>query len=326
MAIRAHSIAFDAGSQPQERLERWGDFVREHIGWLEADTFGDPHFDGRLDLGEHGNVRICRIAASRHRVVRTPRLIRRDDRGYVKIVAQLEGAARFEQGGRQVVITPGEWGIYDTTQTYVVSNSDRIVQAAVLLPRDQLTRLGLEVEQLAVRRFHRSSPAGQLVYDLLVQAHAALAAPRSGQPSVRDPDADFGERLADHVARSAHELDHGIEDGHRLRQRVLDFVARQLRDPGLSLDGIAAAFGCSKRYLHKLFEGEPATLGELIWRQRLERVRADLGNPALRQQTITDIAFDWGFNSSSHFSRLFHARFGVSPRKFRALAQEGALL
>lgn len=329
MAIRAHSIAFEAETGVSDRLERWGDFVREHIGWLEADTFGDPKFDGQLDLGEHRNLKICRIAASRHRVVRTPRLIRRDDRGYVKIVAQLEGAARFEQGGRQVVITPGEWGIYDTTQTYVVSNSDRIVQAAILLPRDQLTRLGLEVDRLAVRRFNRSSPAGQLVYDLLLQAHAALRGETKAAAAgdqARTLTDDFGALLADQVARSARELECGIDDGHRLRQRILVFVGQQLRDPALSIEAIAAAFGYSKRYLHKLFEGEPATLSELIWRQRLERVRSDLGNPAQRHRTITDIAFDWGFNSSSHFSRLFHARFGVSPRKFRALAQEGGLL
>jgi len=318
MAMRAHTIAFEAGTGVADRLELWGDFVREHIGWLEADTFGDPQFDGRLDLGEHRSLKICGIAASRHRVVRTPRLIRRDDRGYVKIVAQIEGAARFEQGGRQVVITPGEWGIYDTTQTYVVSNSDKILQAAILLPRDQLTRLGLEVERVAVRRFNRSTPAGKLVYDLLVQAYTGL---RGGD---KTPSADFGEILADNVARSARELDGDPDEGGRLKQQILRFVSTNLRDPNLSIEAIAADFGYSKRYLHKLFEAEPTTLNELIWRKRLERVRGDLGNPGHRHRTITDIAFDWGFNSSSHFSRLFHARFGVSPRKFRALAQDGS--
>ncbi|MEL3889045.1 helix-turn-helix domain-containing protein [Ferrovibrio sp. MS7] len=320
MALRAHSIAFEAGTGIADRLELWGGFVREHIGWLEADTFGDPQFDGRLDLGEHRNLKICGIAASRHRVVRTPRLIRRDDRGYVKIVAQIEGAARFEQGGRQVVITPGEWGIYDTTQTYVVSNSDRILQAAILLPRDELTRLGLEVERVAVRRFDRSSPAGRMVYDLLVQAYAGL---RQG---TKAPGADYGERLADGVARMAHVLEGDAEEGSRLKQRVLQFVAENLRDPGLSIEAIAADFGYSKRYLHKLFENEPTTLSELIWQRRLEHVRGALGDAGLRHRTITDIAFDWGFNSSSHFSRLFHQRFGLSPRKFRALAHEGGRL
>ena len=30
-------------------------------------------------------------------------------------------------------------------------------------------------------------------------------------------------------------------------------------------------------------------------------------------KTITDVAFSWGFSSSSHFSRVFRKYFGVVP-------------
>ncbi len=310
--MQAQSIAFGPDVATADRLSLWGEFVRRHIGELEADTFGDPHFDGRLTLAEHREVKIFEIAVSRHRVVRTPRTIRRDERAYVKVLAQLQGVARFEQAGRRLVLTPGEWSIYDATQPYSVSNVEGIRQAAIFLPRDRLTRIGIDPGRVVVRRFNRATDAGRDAFNLLVGAQSAAA-----------PDDDLGESLADLVARATRELDRAPHERsltETLRRQVIAFIGANLRDPALCLDGIAGAIGCSKRYLHKLFERESDTLNGYIWRQRLESVRHDFADPAQGRRTITDIAFSWGFSSSSHFSRLFREAFGVSPRRFRALA------
>jgi AraC-like DNA-binding protein len=32
---------------------------------------------------------------------------------------------------------------------------------------------------------------------------------------------------------------------------------------------------------------------------------------------VTSIAFDFGFNSPTHFGRVFRARYGVTPRDYR---------
>ena len=105
------------------------------------------------------------------------------------------------------------------------------------------------------------------------------------------------------------------------RDRVKRFVAVNLDDPHLTLDRVAAAIGCSKRYLHKLFDGEADTLNAYIWQRRLERIRQDLADPALADRSITEIAFGRGFSSSTHFSRSFRESCGVSPRVYRLLMQ-----
>jgi transcriptional regulator GlxA family with amidase domain len=79
---------------------------------------------------------------------------------------------------------------------------------------------------------------------------------------------------------------------------------------------VAGALNCTKRYIHKAFSDSGETIASHIWGMRLERCREDLSASARRP--ITDIAFSWGFNSSSHFSRLFRERFGASPRGYRA--------
>ncbi|MCP4619184.1 MAG: helix-turn-helix domain-containing protein [Bradyrhizobium sp.] len=317
------AVVSTADVAPGERLGLWGEFVCRHIGPLQADTFGDPLFEGRLELGQASDVSLARILASRHRVQRTPQGIRKDNRNYVKLVAQVEGAGCFEQNGRKVVLAPGEWSLYDTTKPYTVSNPERIEQIIMLLPREKLVSLGLDLDDLVVRRFSGRSGVGRLTYDLLVSSFESL---RDGMP-VPACD-DLAEMIASHVElavldrqgtpteASAREL---------TRDRVKRFIDVNLDDPHLSLDRVAAAIGCSKRYLHKLFDGETDTLNAYIWQRRLERIRQDLADPAFADRSITEIAFGRGFSSSTHFSRSFRDNCGVSPRVYRLLMQGTSL-
>ena len=92
------------------------------------------------------------------------------------------------------------------------------------------------------------------------------------------------------------------------------FIREHLRDPDLCIDQISAALGCTKRYLHMLFSEKGITVGEYIWRARLQNCRHELETHG--GKTITDVAFSWGFSSSSHFSRVFRKYFGVVPSSF----------
>jgi len=104
-----------------------------------------------------------------------------------------------------------------------------------------------------------------------------------------------------------------IVPGQSVKQRIKAYIHDHLRDPDLNLDHIAAALVCSKRYLHMAFAGEGLTIEKYLWTERLERCRQDLESAAGSALTVTEIAFSWGFNSSSHFSRLFKQRFGLPP-------------
>ncbi|HEY0851677.1 MAG TPA: helix-turn-helix domain-containing protein [Bradyrhizobium sp.] len=317
------AVVSTADVAPGERLGLWGDFVCRHIGPLQADTFGDPQFEGRLELGQTSDVSLARIVASRHRVQRTPHGIRQDNRNYVKLVAQVEGAGCFEQNGRKVVLAPGEWSLYDTTKPYTVSNPEQIEQIIMLLPRETLVRLGLDLDDLVVRRFSGRAGVGRLTFDLLVSAFESLR----DDAAIPQGD-DLAETIANNVElavldRAGTPTDASLRE--LTRDRVKRFIDVNLDDSHLSLDRVAAAIGCSKRYLHKLFDGEADTLNAYIWQRRLERIRQDLADPAFADHSITEIAFGRGFSSSTHFSRSFRESCGVSPRVYRLLMQGTSL-
>jgi AraC family transcriptional regulator, positive regulator of tynA and feaB len=85
----------------------------------------------------------------------------------------------------------------------------------------------------------------------------------------------------------------------------------------LSGEEIASHCGFSLRHLNRLFEGEGTSVMHYVWERRLVRCWRDLSDRAQRHRSISEIALANGFNNPSHFSRVFHARFGLPARAAR---------
>jgi AraC-like DNA-binding protein len=101
------------------------------------------------------------------------------------------------------------------------------------------------------------------------------------------------------------------------REQIRACVSARLREPGLSVAAIAAQLRLSPSTLHRAWVGEPCSLADWIWAQRLDAARRDLCDPALAARSVSEIAFSWGFNDAAHFSRAFRARFGCAPSELR---------
>ncbi|MGW2913462.1 helix-turn-helix domain-containing protein [Streptomyces asoensis] len=110
--------------------------------------------------------------------------------------------------------------------------------------------------------------------------------------------------------------------GEHLVLRVRDHIDRHLADPGLSPGSVAAAHHISVRYLHRLFEGEGVTVSRLIQQRRLERCARELRRAAASAPPVSAVAQRWGFANPAHFSRVFRAAYGLSPREWREARDE----
>jgi acetamidase/formamidase/AraC-like DNA-binding protein len=99
--------------------------------------------------------------------------------------------------------------------------------------------------------------------------------------------------------------------------RICRTIERRLDEPELSPARVALAEGISERYLQKLFEAVGDNFTHYVRERRLLRAWADLSNPAEIHQSISEIAYRYGFGDSAHFSRTFRHRFGLPPREFR---------
>lgn len=95
--------------------------------------------------------------------------------------------------------------------------------------------------------------------------------------------------------------------------RAIDHVTRHLDQP-LELEVVSRVAAFSPFHFHRIFRamvGE--TLHEFVKRTRLERALFLMSHST---RSLTDIALELGFSSSSDFSRSFKAHFGVPPRAF----------
>ncbi len=300
---------------PAERAPVWRDWIWKQFGGLESDLYGDTVFDGHLASARAGDLLLTKLEANRHRVVRTPDMVRKSDEGYLKIVAPMKGRAGVEQMGRQAWVAPGTWTIYDTTGSYAVANPERVEHLIVMLPKAQMLERGLRLENLMARPVGGESGIARVALTTMRSTFQEL--PHMSADAARGA----GELIAQLVRMSLLELsgqETQLSQRAALKDRIRGYVALHLRDPDLTVDRIAVALNCSKRHLYNAYADEDQTLASHIQSLRLEACIRELQHPMAQSRPITDIALSWGFNNASHFSRVFREHTGMSPSEFRA--------
>ncbi|MBK6360070.1 MAG: helix-turn-helix domain-containing protein [Comamonadaceae bacterium] len=303
---------------PRDRAPQWREWVYRHFGGLDSDLYGDTDFDGHMASSRAGDVILTRLEANRHRVLRTPHMARGSETGYLKIVAPWQGSASVEQHSRQAGARSGGWVIYDTTGSYAIANPEHVEHLIVMLPKEQMVERGVKLDELMARQVGAARGISRVALDTMRSTWQEL--PNMSEDAARGA----GELIMQLVRLSLLELAGqatAVTQREALKDRILTYVARNLRDPLLSIDRIAQALNCSKRHLHNAFADGDETLASTILRLRLDACIRDLRHDAQDARAITDIALSWGFNNLSHFSRVFREHTGVSPSEYRTASQ-----
>jgi AraC-like DNA-binding protein len=323
----SHAMTLGTGSLPvtyvstdgvkvSERREFWEAHASPVFGALDVELQGDEDFSANFEYTTVSDLIFCRLASHvPHRVVRTGALARQDDRAFVKTVLLTKGSSVIEQNGRTTPLRAGEWSIYDTSKPYSMTIPYRAEMLLLLIPREKFPTRSLDLPDLVARRFSGRSGIGKLMWTLIPATFDQI-------PEIRHRSSHD---LADVVAQMTRialldfsDKRTSVDAKETLRERVKLYIASHLGDPDLTMATLANVTGCTKRYLHMVFQSERTSISDYILRLRLERAREDLLHPASSHRSITDIAYSWGFNNSNHFSRCFKQAFGASPRELRA--------
>lgn len=92
---------------------------------------------------------------------------------------------------------------------------------------------------------------------------------------------------------------------------ILWFIAQNLEQRGLSAADAAKNLKCSVRTVYNTCAAHGTSFGALVTETRLVAAQYQL---VRTQGRISQVAYEVGFSSLSHFSRLFKARFGVTAK------------
>lgn len=111
-----------------------------------------------------------------------------------------------------------------------------------------------------------------------------------------------------------HTAPRGSATQQRAVARARAFIAERFREQ-ITLSDIAAAVHMSPFHLSRLYH---RLTGTRLHRQVVElRLRESVQHVIDTSRSLTDIAADLGFASSSHFSHAFRTTFGLPPSRFR---------
>ncbi len=305
----------------KERFAFWREAIqaREQLAQSRFTLRHGPAFHGSLEYGNLGPLQISKLKVGAHSVDR-PRPPAWEKSARELVVAfQVKGHAYFEEDGQRVSLSPGEWSLIGMRPwSRVVFLPNGVEQLFLTLSRERLEGMCIP-ENVAARSFSSRKGLGKLLYQFVCATFAEL--PHLSEPSERSVVATITELLNYALLEFLGEAA-SVSAREGLHARAQAYILQNLRDPALNVEQVAGAFHCSKRYLHKVFASKRATISESIWRPRLEGCRADLENPALAGRSMTDIAFSWGFNNYTHFSRKFKEAFGMPPRLVRLQTTE----
>jgi AraC-like DNA-binding protein len=321
----AMQVMFDSKTLPAaKRRQAWRDAICEI--YLQVDCAAEQRsdYDGFVREAKFGSVTLTDTLISPQSVHRQNLHISHFDKDCYYAGIEHIGRVNILQAGSSSILRPGVAGVYYANQPYELRCDVKSRQFWIELPR-----------QAFDSRFDAGRPPlltpldlGRGLGHIVMEFCGALAA--EGGALDAQTRAKLGVQLMDLLALAISGEPDRQPAAERSVQRarlrsVKAYIDTHLSDPNLSLAVIAQKNGISLRYLHQLFRLMEMSASEWLRLRRLQRCHDLLSSPRHATRSITEIAYSMGFSSSSHFSNLFRAQFGVRPSDVRGVSEVASL-
>lgn len=310
------------GVAAPRKVELWDEHASDLITRLHVEPARGVAFDASLKAAELGGLGFIEAESTPTRVVHAHSSASGGGAAAYLIHLQLRGTCVNRQASREVLLGPGDFVLCDNTLPCELLLGGDNIMLVLRIPQALLKRR-LPAPEVYINRHMPASRGGSLL--------AARFASLLWEQWQRGVSPVIADRLADSacdlLATAFMESGCAPLDGSTVqrlwRLRLRRFVDACLGDPNLTPTQVARHFKISPRYVHKLYAREEESVSKYILRRRLEECHRALGDRAQAAKSISTIAFEWGFNNTTHFARVFRDRFGRSPseRRREALAE-----
>lgn len=293
---------------PPDRARYWNEIADRAFTGTFVNVPGED-FAGKMLSWRVGELDMIRTDSSHSAVGRNP-LPQNDERLILHL--QCRGNSEHMQGRSECTLQPGDFVLASPHQPYAIRLTGHEL-LVVEFPRAPLAERFPGIDDALMQRMCGATPGGRVFHDFL------LSLWQQGERASEDPEWEIGVNavfydLAAMAVRGAQRpsVDAGEAD---MRRRVLAMVAANLEDPALRTTSIADACSISVRTVQNMFAAMGTTPTAYILDQRLRRAADRL--VARPDSSITEIAFELGFNDSAYFTRCFRQQFGAAPRDWR---------
>lgn len=294
------------------QFEEWNHSLRSICGNFRTEV-AQRHslFIGEVRRQELDGLEVAHIRTNAGLIARERVRADGDDDRHCFLIFQRSGRQHIRQGDRSIELIADDLALVDSATAFEIEPHGLIENLSFHLSRDQVTR------QFAGRRLFgrlsRSGLSGRMIRALL-QSVSSGSEPRDG-----DGRALQDALLALLQPALVEDREEGIPAAGNLYGLALQLIDESLQNNLLGPEFLASRLHVSVRRLYRIFEEQGDSICRHIQQARLNRVARDLQAGNLRHESITQLAFKWGFSDAAHFSRAFKRQFSSTPRDYRAL-------
>jgi len=309
----AISAAATESVAPPQRIGFWCDVLTGILNsTVQVEAPPAESLDAKIIRFVWSTAQLIEMTVTPHAIRVTPH----SENDSMFVLVSPDGRERVAQNGREACLSVGSFCICDGALPWTLDFTGPARHVILIMPGKRLREIFPDWPQMAAMEISGEGGASAIFFELI----ASLCRHRG---TVNE---EAATELASTIAAALTAALRSLPQFHQTapsqletyhKERIRNHVKAHLRDPGLSVESVALEAGLSTRYVHRLFATEAIPLMKWVWMERLDHCCRDLGLNSLRNRSVSEIAFYWGFNNPAHFSRAFRNRFGLSPTDYR---------
>ncbi len=299
-----------------EKMSYWQKFCCDYYHPIEFFPTSGQTFEAEIFESRLGDLSLSIVRASGHKSSNMKFQRPRSSRKTVFIVQQLKGTSFYSQDGRSVKIGPNDIACFDNTRPVSFSTKSGFEELLLHVPYDLWNRRFGRTEQVTARVLRGSTQIGAMLVNFFRQISSieekvdTITVNRFENATLSLIGAAFGGLVPKKGAR--------VSAGRTaLLYQAKMFIEKNLHDPDLRPKKVADFLQISQSYLKSLFHDEDQSVYKWIWMMRLAKFRRDIAGPLFLGKSLSEIAFNAGFSSFSHFSRKFKETYKMTASEYR---------
>lgn len=298
-------------SAPDHKLRDWNRAVSSAISPATAVPRNGHRFNAQLQVFDLGQTRFARITSGPCQVCHTPQ----QATGRFMFAQVAAGAVTLTLADGSVTqARKDDFWLYDLSMGGSLSIDTGATLLTMTMPRSGLLRHIAYPEAICQQLLPARTAAGNLAAGFISMLWSGADGDMPGETLQRYADYPL-QLIAATYAQIPQAPQVRSATLQRHRQLIRAYVESHLCEPTLTSGVVADALGLTRRHVHRAFSEQGESVVHYIHRRRLEEVYRVLASGDVDGRSITAIAFDHGFNSLPHFSRVFRQRYGMSARE-----------
>lgn len=298
------------------KMDYWAKALAEIWGHIQIEPTNLDGFEGRIRSVKANQLIFNEISFRGHNIHRTHSNIARMNQDFHVLAFPFGDPWQISLKHETFTLKRGNVYLLYNSIPYKSNDKNGYDTFNVIIPSQLLRNLIPTLEVSYILPLDESNKRANILQSFVRSLYGCL-------PFHREDEARFMENnLLNLLAFVFNEKSKGIDANDTSvklahRERILDYISRNLSQEVMSPETIADQHGISVSYLHRIFKPGGRTVVEVIREKRLHAARRLLTNPELAGLSVTEIAYRVGFKHPSDFSRAYKRYFGQAPRNAR---------